>query len=71
MAQISRQPTHTCEVVTQQGEVKILLEINLNINGLQAGIVPVTVAEEDEKVQWAIPSFKSDNKIKFGKKVEE
>lgn len=72
MVQVIKNPTHTHthEVITKQGEVKILLDITVNIN-TTGGIQVETVAKskQEEAVEWAIPSFKTDNKIKFGKKV--
>lgn len=66
------------EVITKEGEVKIKLEITLNINTtatttaveVAAVASPVVSQEEKVDVNWAIPSFKTDNKIKFGKRVE-
>lgn len=71
MVQIIRQPLHTHEVITKDGEIKILLEITLNINSNNSTIQAVEQDKQKEDVRWAIPNFKTDNKIKFGKKVEE
>ncbi len=45
------------------------ITLNINTNGLQVAVSP-SVPQDDEDVHWAIPSFKSDQKISFGKKVE-
>ena len=67
MVQLIKKPTH--EIITKDGEVKILLDITLNINSNGRPVVSESLQEEEEKTQWAIPSFKSSDKIKFGKTV--
>lgn len=66
-----KQPVHTHEVITKEGEIKILLDITLNINanGIQVAANPMVKQEEkeEEESHWSLPSFKTDNKIKFGK----
>ncbi len=69
-------------VITKEGECQLSITIDLNIN-LNTGIVdlkqrevPEVAAVEEEKESeekplWAIPTFKSDNKVKFGKRKEE
>lgn len=66
-------------VVTKEGECKLNITIDLNIN-LNAGTVDFQSAkvakieqqpEEDEKTVWAIPTFKSEDKVKFGKRKED
>lgn len=64
-------------VVTKNGEVfvNIALELTIKLDGsnLQvfsgAGVGTASHAakQEEEKVNWAIQDFTSDNKIKFGK----
>lgn len=73
MVQIIKQPKHTTEIITKEGEVKILLEITININSnsIQVDTINQSEKKQEDDVRWAIPSFKSENKIKFGKKVEE
>ena len=75
MVQVIKQPTHTTEVITKDGEVKILLEITINVNSntssVQVGVNQSEKKCEEDDVRWVIPSFKSENKIKFGKKIEE
>ena len=75
MVQVIKQPRHTHEVVTREGEVKILLalEITLNVNtdGIQVGTTRSAPSPDNDTTNWAIPSFKSDKKIQFGKQVEE
>lgn len=69
-------------VITKEGECQLNITIDLNIN-LNTGTVDLQSAkankivekekekEEDDKTIWAIPSFKSDDKVKFGKRKEE
>lgn len=61
------------QVVTKDGEMTVNLKIDLNIN-LNGTAVNVPVNEtakisqqEDEKVEWMVPDFKSQKKINFGK----
>ncbi len=65
-------------IVTKDGEctLHITLDININLNqtgGLEVGPrreSPKTIEEnEEEKTVWAIPEFKSGEKVKFGKKA--
>lgn len=65
-------------VVTREGECQLNITIDLNIN-LNTGAVelqsskatqsPVEKKEEEETV-WAIPTFTSGDKVRFGKKKE-
>jgi len=65
-------------VITKEGECKLNITIDLNIN-LNTGTVDFQSAkatkieqpEEDEKTLWAIPTFKSEDKVKFGKRKEQ
>ena len=65
-------------LVTREGEVKLNIVIDLNIN-LNTGNVEVKqsnalekkIEEEDEKTLWAIPNFTKQDKVKFGKKKEQ
>lgn len=67
-------------VITKEGECQLNITIDLNIN-LNTGTVDVQSTktnkiiekekEEDDKTIWAIPSFKSEDKVKFGKRKEE
>jgi hypothetical protein len=66
-------------VITKEGECKLNITIDLNIN-LNTGTVDFQSAkatkieqqpEEDEKTVWAIPTFKSEDKVKFGKRKEQ
>lgn len=59
-------------VVTNQGECKIHITLDLNLN-LAGGVVNVesvksTAKKDPEKVDWAIPDFATDLKLDFGKK---
>ena len=70
-------PTH---LITKDGECKIILELNINVNSSGALTVssggtpvvtqPLQVEQEEDKIDWAIPDFASE-RITFGKKVEE
>jgi len=71
-------------VVTKDGECQLNITIDLNIN-LNTGTVELQSSkakiekeqvkeveqEEEEKTVWAIPKFKSEDKVKFGKRKEE
>jgi len=67
-------------VITKDGEVQLNITIDLNIN-LNTGTVDFqsTKAEkikeqeenDDDKTVWAIPTFKSEDKVKFGKRKEQ
>jgi len=74
-------PTH---IITKDGECRIalVLELNINVNSNGALTVsgtptilppkpPKTVEIEEDDVNWAIPDFTNDERITFGKKVEE
>lgn len=75
MVQVIRQPSTS--VITKEGEVKILLEITLNINTntVESKTVVVDKSVEEkppvEETKWAIPSFKMTEKMQIGKKVED
>jgi hypothetical protein len=66
-------PTTIKNIYTQNGECKIeiSLEIDINVNsdGVNVGVTPKTQSEspQEEKVDWAIPDFGNSPKIKFGK----
>lgn len=68
-------------VITKEGECQLHITIDLNIN-LNTGVVDGQVSKatkvdqpteekEEEKTVWAIPTFKSEDKVKFGKRKEE
>lgn len=67
-------------VITREGEVKLNITIDLNIN-LNTGNIDVRQSnalekkvekeDESEKTLWAIPNFTKQEKVKFGKKKEE
>jgi hypothetical protein len=70
----SRSSKNQVQIITRDGEVKIKLEIDINING---GDITVKAAqgggdrlEEKEENIWAIPDFTSLEKINFGKEVK-
>jgi hypothetical protein len=60
-------------VITKDGEcqIHITLDINVNLNGISGVSSPQIkdkIKEEEEKTIWAIPEFKAQEKVKFGKK---
>jgi hypothetical protein len=66
------------KVVTKDGEILISLQLDININLNQTGVLSIednsivkqvsTKPKNDEDdVAWAIPDFKPTEKIKFGK----
>lgn len=67
-------------VVTKDGECNLNITIDLNIN-LTTGAVDFQSAKaskldqfeanDEEKTVWAIPTFKSEDKVKFGKRKEQ
>jgi hypothetical protein len=65
----------TIKTKTQDGECKIFitLELNINLTGDKLSITGTPVSAEiapkskDEEVQWAIPDFNSGIKVSFGK----
>tara|TARA_Y100000034_G_scaffold3535_1_gene4273 strand:- start:3564 stop:3806 length:243 start_codon:yes stop_codon:yes gene_type:complete len=73
---------HDVKVMTKDGECKLHITLDLNIN-LTTDKIEVSVAgaqatpgakaaETDEDVHWAIPNFEEDEseKIDFGKDVD-
>ena len=58
---------HT-EVVTKEGECKVQINIQLDINLNERGIsAKASPDESDDPVNWAIPDFTTGPKIEFGK----
>ena len=66
------------KVVTKDGEILISLQLDININLNQTGVLSIednsivkqvsTKPKNDEDdVAWSIPDFKPTEKIKFGK----
>jgi len=73
MAELIR-PTKV-QVITKEGECKlnITIDLNINLNRENLGFKsdePVVEKEKEEETIWAIPDFKSQDKVKFGKKKE-
>lgn len=65
------------EVITKDGECNIHITLDLNININAQGGVSVEAAangqpkkekNDDDEVQWQVPTFTSGQKVKFGKK---
>jgi hypothetical protein len=65
------------KVVTKEGECKLSITIDLNLNlnssGIQVGANVVEksgeVAKKEEKTAWEIPDFTTMPKLNFGKKA--
>lgn len=68
-------------VISKEGEVQLNITIDLNIN-LNTGNIESKVnnspenkaeqeKENEEKTIWAIPNFKSNDKVKFGKRKDQ
>lgn len=62
-------------IITKEGEYKlhIIIDLNINLNTGSLDLKPVKPSQEedDDKTIWAIPTFKSQDKVKFGKKKEQ
>ena len=58
---------------TKQGECKVAISLELNINLNSSGITieGAKAAIEDDKVDWTIGDFSPKKKVKFGKSVQE
>jgi hypothetical protein len=61
----------TKQVVTKNGEVKLdiqlHLDININAEGVQVGASALKAEQSDSEIDWVIPDFGSDERIQFGK----
>jgi hypothetical protein len=66
------------KVISQNGEVTLALQIDLNINLNCGGVVsqgtssvnnsgPAPIKKDDDEAAWLVPDFNSKEKIKFGK----
>ncbi len=65
----SKEIITTKEIVTKEGECKIHVTLDLNINLTSSGVeVNGKPVKEEDKVEWAVPEFSSGQKVKFGKK---
>ncbi len=63
------------KIISHDGEFKlqVAIDLNINLNTNNISVVPKLNDKEDlsEKENlWVIPEFKSTEKIKFGKKKE-
>lgn len=65
---------------TRDGEVQVSITIDLNLNLNTDGLVLAAsqskghspyVKEEEDEINYEIPSFKNKGLVKFGKKVKE
>jgi hypothetical protein len=79
MAQLI-QPNNV-KVITKDGEIQVSLTIDLNITLNQTGTINVEGSvnsvggempkgiknDDDDKVEWAIPDFIPEPRVKFGK----
>ena len=59
-------------VLTQDGEVKVTialdLTINLNTDGVQVTAQARKESKEEKEADWAIPDFNASPKLEFGKR---
>ncbi len=51
-------------IITQEGEIKIVLELNINISTNEVSVSQ----EKEEDNTWVVPEFTATPKISFGKK---
>jgi hypothetical protein len=60
------------KIVSNDGEVKvsITLDLNINLNGADGVGAVIKKQVPEEEMQWAIPDFESGN-LKFGNDVKE
>jgi predicted membrane protein len=77
MPQLIR-PTEKTTIITQtkNGECRVNITLDLNINLNSDGVASVSVGKvaqqhEDENVKWEIGDFSPKKKVKFGKEVKE
>lgn len=64
-------------IITREGEYQLHITVDLNIN-INTGNLDLKPSksdkeqeENDDKTVWAIPTFKSKDKVKFGKNKEQ
>jgi hypothetical protein len=74
MVRVSKPAEVKTKVITKNGECQVVISLDLNINinvedlkKLGIGTVAAQDKQEDENVNWAIPEFGNQEKIKFGK----
>lgn len=72
----SKQKHGEVQIITREGEVKIKLEIDININGGDLTIRAIAaekgsgpILEEQENNIWTMPDFENMHKINFGKNL--
>ena len=61
------------QIITQQGEIKVTISLDLNIN-LQSGEITIKTVDKakeelvkERETEWAIPDFSNNVKVNFGK----
>ena len=54
-------------ITTKDGECKVQISIQLDVNINEHGVSIKASNETDEPVDWAIPDFATGQKLKFGK----
>jgi hypothetical protein len=67
---------NSVKVTSKEGEldIHITLDLNINLSGVDLSQATKKSTEEEkkeaveEKPEWAIPTFTSKDKVKFGKK---
>ena len=68
----------TVKVITQDGEVHVLITLDLNINLNNDRITTSSAVEtvkdqlkkKEENTEWEIPDFGTSPKLNFGKNIE-
>lgn len=67
-------------VMTKDGEIRVTIALELNININSAGQISTTICEPPEnelpkskfdEVEWELPELSSGVKVEFGKKIQE
>lgn len=54
-------------IITREGEIKIVLELNINIS---TDGVSASISNKEDKEEWVVPDFNSTEKIPFGKEAK-
>lgn len=74
MPQLIRPQTKIVQTVSKEGEVEVVIKMDITINLASDGLVLAQAqgqssSNADDKVEWAIPDFGGETeKINFGKK---
>lgn len=60
--------------ITKDGECKVLITLELNINVNNGTVSTQLISEQtktEDKVEYPVPKFTSDVKVKFGKETDK